>query len=225
MGAVLEFNDRSIRNLFLLIMFLTTTIVMEALFEGETYELPIFFIRSAIGFSLFWLLEFAARKVVHSENTKQKKNLQKMIFLGRYACLGGLLYFQLNFLFASESIIIAFITCASIFVTFLTTEWFDKKTGNIKDKKTDNIEESETFTAASKWLIVFLTFCIGYFVGKWSGGYWDNTEIEIHIGLVSAVVVACVLEFQMKKQNRDAQKAHSTIEDNSLRLNNDSTSL
>ncbi|MDE0635717.1 MAG: AtpZ/AtpI family protein [Candidatus Poribacteria bacterium] len=210
MGAVLELEDRSIRTIYLLTLCLTITVVVEALIKRESSTLPIFLIGSAIGFSLFWSIEFAARKVVLSEKTRQSKYLQGIIFFSRYTVLGGLFYF----LFASIDIIFAIISC----IGYFGSAWFSSKLGD--EKRVTNVE---VFSLASNGLIIVLAFCIGYFTGKWIGGYFGHAEIGSNIGLALGFAAALVQGFRMEKQRRDAsRKAQDTKENNLLRLNNDS---
>jgi hypothetical protein len=203
MGAVLELENRFIRNIYLFTFGLTITVIIEALLKGKSSTLPIFLIGSAIGFSLFWSIEFAARQVVLTEKTKQTKYLLNMIFLGRYTVLGGLLYFLFNFLFASTDIILALLACVTICVTFFVSNWLGSKLGDTK-----RITNVEMFNLASYGLKIVLAICIGYFVGKWIGGYLGNAEIGSNIGLTLGAAAALVHGFRVEKQRREAaQKA------------------
>jgi hypothetical protein len=210
MGAILELEDRSIRTIYLLTLCLTITVIVETLIKGESSTLPIFLIGSTIGFSLFWSIEFAARKVVFSEKTKQTKHLQGIIFFCRYTVLGGLFYF----LFTSIDIIFVIMSC----IGFFGSAWFSSKLGDAK-----KVTDVQMFALASSGLIVILAFCIGYFGGKWIGGKLGNAEIGSYIGLSLGFAAALVQGLRMEKQRRDAaQKAQDTKENNLLRLNNDS---
>ncbi len=204
MSAVLELENRSIRNIYFFTFGLTITAIMEALLKGKSSTLPIFLIGSAIGFSLFWSIEFAARQVVLTEKTKQTKYLLNMIFLGRYTVLGGLLYFLFNFLFASTDIILALLVCVTICVTFFVVNWLNSKLSDAKLGDAKRITNVEMFNIASYGLKIVLAICIGYFVGKWIGGYLGNAEIGSYIGLTSAVVTVLVQGLRMEKQRRDA---------------------
>ena len=218
MGAALEFEDRFIRNIYLFTLGLTVSVVVEALIKGAFSALPIFLIGSAIGFSLFWSIEFAARQVVLTEKTKQTKYLLNMIFLGRYTVLGGLLYFLFNFLFASTDIILALLACVTICVTFFVVNWLNSKLSDAK-----RVKNVKMFDIASSGLIIFLALCIGYFVGKWIGRYLGNVEIGSYIGLAFGFAAMFVRGFRMEKQRRDAaQQARDMKKENLLRINNDS---
>lgn len=213
MGTALKHEDRSIRTIYLLTLCLTITVILEALIKGEASTLPIFLIGSSIGFSLFWSIEFAARKVVLSEKTQQTKYLQGTIFFCRYTVLGGLFYF----LFTSIDIVFAIIGC----IGYFGSAWFSSKFGDAK-----RVTDVEMFALASNGLIIVLAFCIGYFGGRWIGGYWDNAEIGSYVGLSLGFAAALVKGFRMEKQRREAaQKAQDTKEDNLFRLNNDSSLL
>ena len=209
MGAVLEFEDRSIQTIYLLTLCLTITVVVEALIKGESSTLPIFLIGSTIGFSLFWSIELITRKVVLPGKTEQTKYLQGIIFFSRYAVLGGLFYF----LFALIDIVFAIMSC----ITYFGGAWLSSKLGD--PKKVTNVE---MIVHASNGLIIVLAFCVGYFMGRWIGGYFGNAEIGSNIGLALGFAAALVQGFRMQKQRRDAQKTQSTKKDNLLRLNNDS---
>ena len=223
MGAVLELENRFIRNIYLFTYGLTVSVVVEALIKGESSTLPIFLIGSAIGFSLFWSIEFAARQVVLTEKTKQTKSLLSMIFLGRYTVLGVLLYFLFYFLLASTDIILALSACVTICVTFFVVNWLGSKLGDAKLGDAKRITNVEMFNIASYGLKIVLAICIGYFVGKWIGGYLGNAEIGSNIGLTLGAAAALVHGFRVEKQRREAaQKAQDTKEDNLLRSNNDS---
>ena len=203
MGAALEFEDRFIRNIYLFTLGLTVSVVVEALIKGAFSALPIFLIGSAIGFSLFWSIEFAARQVVLTEKTKQTKSLLSMIFFGRYTVLGVLLYFLFYFLLASTDIILALSACVTICVTFFVSNWLGSKLGDAK-----RITNVEMFNLASYGLKIVLAICIGYFVGKWIGGYLGNAEIGSNIGLTLGAAAALVHGFRVEKQRREAaQKA------------------
>ena len=218
MSAVLEFEDRSIRNIYLFTFGLTVSVVVEALLKGKSSTFPIFLIGSTIGFSLFWSTEFAARRVVLTEKTKQTKYLLNMIFLGRYTVLGGLLYFLFNFLFASTDIILALLACVTICVTFFVVNWLNSKLSDAK-----RVKNVKMFDIASSGLIIFLALCIGYFVGKWIGRYLGNVEIGSYIGLAFGFAATFVRGFRMEKQRRDAaQQARDMKKENLLRINNDS---
>ena len=209
MSAVLELEDRFIRYIYVFTFSLAISVGGEALIKGESSALPIFLIGSAIGFSLFWSIESAARKIVLPDKTKQTEYVLGMIFLSRYTVLGGLLSFLIYFLLASTDIIFALITCVTICVTFFVGNWLGEKTSNIK--------ELEMFALASNGLIVVLAFCIGYFVGKWIGGYLGNAEIGSYIGLALGVAAVLVQGFRVEKQRRDAaQQAQDTKENNLL---------
>jgi hypothetical protein len=211
MGAALEFEDRFIRNIYLFTLGLTVSVVVEALLKGKSSTLPIFLIGSAIGFSLFWSIEFAARQVVLTEKTKQTKSLLSMIFFGRYTVLGVLLYFLFYFLLASTDIILALSACVTICVTFFVSNWLGSKLGDTK-----RITNVEMFNLASYGLKIVLAICIGYFVGKWIGRYLGNVEIGSYIGLTPAVVTGIVQGFRMEKQRRDAAQQAKNTEDNDL---------
>jgi hypothetical protein len=203
MSAVLEFEDRSIRNIYLFTFGLTITVIIEALLKGKSSTFPIFLIGSTIGFSLFWSIEFAARQVVLTEKTKQTKYLLNMIFLGRYTVLGGLLYFLFNFLFASTDIILALLACVTICVTFFVVNWLNSKLSDAK-----RVKNVKMFDIASSGLIIFLALCIGYFLGKWIGGKFGDASIGANIGLVLGVATGLVQGFRMEKHRREAaQKA------------------
>ena len=204
MSAVLELENRSIRNIYFFTFGLTITAIMEALLKGKSSTLPIFLIGSTIGFSLFWSIEFTARRVVLTEKTKQTKYLLNMIFLGRYTVLGGLLYFLFNFLFASTDIILALLACVTICVTFFVVNWLNSKLSDAKLGDAKRITNVEMFNIASSGLKIVLAICIGYFVGKWIGGYLGNAEIGSYIGLTPAVVTVLVQGLRMEKQRRDA---------------------
>ncbi len=209
MGAALEFEDRSIRNIYLFTFGLTVSVVVEALIKGAFSALPIFLIGSTIGFSLFWSIEFAARRVVLTEKTKPTKYLLNMIFLGRYTVLGGLLYFLFNFLFASTDIILALLACVTICVTFFVVNWLNSKLSDAK-----RVKNVKMFDIASSGLIIFLALCIGYFVGKWIGRYLGNVEIGSYIGFAFGFAAALVQGLRLQKQRRDAaQKAQDTEEE------------
>ena len=214
MGAVLKFENRSIRDIYLFIFPFTIVVIVEALITEAliTSTLPIFLIGSTIGYSLFWLIEFVVWRFILLGKTKQTKYVQGVIFFSRYTVLGGLLYF----LFASIDIIYACLTC----IVYLGSTWFGSKEGDAK--KVTNIE---MFDLASSCLIVMLAFCIGYFVGKWIGGYFGYAEIGSYIGLSLGFVAALVQGRRVEKQRRDAQKAQDVKEDNLLALNNDSPLL
>ena len=149
MSAVLEFEDRSIRHVYLFTIGLTVAVVVEALIKGESSTLPIFLIGSTIGFSLFWSIEFAVRRFIFIGKTKY---LRSIIFLSRYAISGGLLYF----LFASIDIIFAIISC----ITYFGSTWMGSKLGNAK-----RITDADMFNLTSYGLKIVLAICIGYFVG------------------------------------------------------------
>jgi hypothetical protein len=200
MGAVLELENRFIRNIYLFTFGLTITVIIEALLKGKSSTLPIFLIGSAIGFSLFWSIEFAARQVVLTEKTKQTKYLLNMIFLGRYTVLGGLLYFLFNFLFASTDIILALLACVTICVTFFVVNWLNSKLSDAKLGDTKRITNVEMFNLASYGLKIVLAICIGYFVGKWIGRYLGNVEIGSYIGLAFGFAAMFVRGFRMEKQ-------------------------
>ena len=214
MGAVLELENRFIRNIYLFTFGLTVSVVVEALLKGKSSTFPIFLIGSTIGFSLFWSIEFTARQVVLTEKTKQTKSLLSMIFLGRYTVLGVLLYFLFYFPLASTDIILALSACVTICVTFFVSNWLGSKLGDAKLGDAKRITNVEMFNLASYGLIVVLALCIGYFVGKWIGGYLDNAEIGSNIGLTLGVAAALVQGFLLQKQRRDAaQKAQDTEEE------------
>ena len=192
MGAVLELEDRFIRNIYLLTFCLIVSVVVEALLKGESSAFPGFLIASAIGFSLFWSIELIVRKVVLSDKMELTKRLLGIIVFPRYTVLGMLIYFLLYFLLASTGIVFVLITCG----TFFVGNWLAEKTGNIKELK--------MFTLASIGLIVVLAFCIGYFMGRWIGRYFGNAEVGGSIGLVFGFAAAIVQGFRVQKQRRDA---------------------
>jgi hypothetical protein len=204
MGAVLELENRFIRNIYLFTFGLTVSVVVEALLKGKSSTFPIFLIGSTIGFSLFWSIEFAARQVVLTEKTKQTKSLLSMIFLGRYTVLGVLLYFLFYFLIASTDIILALLVCVTICVTFFVVNWLNSKLSDAKLGDAKRITNVEMFNIASYGLKIVLAICIGYFVGKWIGGYLGNAEIGSYIGLTPAVATGLVRGFRMEKQRREA---------------------
>ena len=213
MRAVLKFDNRAIRDIYLFIFTFTTVVIAEALITavlrtGESSTLPIFLIGSTIGYTLFWLIEFVAWRFILLAKMKQTKYLQGAIFFSRYTVLGGLLYF----LFASIDIIYAIITC----IVYFGSMWFGSKEGDAK--RGTNIE---MFELASIGLIVVLAFCIGYFGGTWIGGHFGNAEIGSYIGVVLGFVVAFVLGDRVRKQRSNAQKAQDPKEESLLRLNND----
>ncbi len=212
MDAIFELEDRFIRDIYLFIFPFTIVVILEALISEAliTSTLPIFLIGSTIGYSLFWLIEFVGWRFILLGKTKQTKYVQGVIFFSRYTVLGGLLYF----LFASIDIVYACLTC----IVYFGSTWFGNKEGDAK--KVTNIE---MFALASNGLIVMLAFCIGYFVGKWIGGYFGYAELGAYIGLALGFVAALVQGFRMEKQRRDAaKKSQDTKENNLLRLNNDS---
>ena len=216
MSAVLELENRFIRYTYYLILVFTLMVNGETL-KSEPSKFPILLIGSTIGVCLFWFIEFAARQVALPEKTEQTKRLLGIIVLGRYTVLGVLTYFLLYFLLDLSSIdsIFALITCIIICVPVFVYNWLRERAGIIK--------ELEMFYLASSGLIIFLALCIGYFVGKWIGGYLGNAEIGSYIGLTPAVVTGIVQGFRMEKQRRDAaQKARDMKKENLLRINNDS---
>ena len=214
MGAALELENRFIRNIYLFTFGLTVSVVVEALIKSESSTLPIFLIGSAIGFSLFWSIEFAARQVVLTEKTKQTKYLLNMIFLGRYTVLGVLLYFLFYFLLPSTDIILALSACVTICVTFFVVNWLNSKLSDAKLGDAKRITNVEMFNIASYGLKIVLAICIGYFVGKWIGGYLGNAEIGSYIGLAFGFAATFVRGFRMEKHRREAaQKAQDTEEE------------
>ena len=216
MGAVLELENRFIRYTYYLILVFTLMVNGETLMS-ETSSFPILLIGSTFGLSLFWFIEFAARQVDLSEKTDQTKHLLGIIVLGRCAVLGVLICFLLYFLLSLDSrdVIFALITWGVICVPLIVYNWLRERAGIIK--------ELEMFYLASSGLIIFLVLCIGYFLGKWIGGFFDNAEIGSYIGLVPGFAVGLVQGCRMDKQRRNAaQKAQDTKEDNLLRSNNDS---
>ena len=92
MGPVLEVGDRFIRQVYILTICLT--IVVAAVLLGfKRSAFPSFLIGSAISLSLFWSIEFAVRRLIQPGRTKRTKYLLGFIALGKYAVLGGILYF------------------------------------------------------------------------------------------------------------------------------------
>ena len=218
MRTVLDFNDRSILNIYLFILFLTITVILEAWMTGQASTLPIFLVGCTIGFSLFWVIEFAAQRVVLTEKNNQTKNLPRMIFLGRYTVLGGLLYFLFNFLFTSVGIVLGLLTCFTICISFFVGNWFNSKLSNAK-----SVANVKIFDVASYGLNIVLAFCIGYFVGRWIGRNLDEVESGENYGLVLGIVVAIIESFRMGKKRRLAeQQVQENKEDNILlRMEND----
>ena len=216
MSAVLEFEDRFIRNIYLFTFGLTITVIIEALLKGKSSTLPIFLIGSTIGFSLFWSIEFAARQVVLTEKTKQTKYLLNMIFLGRYTVLGVLLYFLFYFLIASTDIILALSACVTICVTFFVVNWLNSKLSDAKLGDTKRITNVEMFNIASYGLKLSSLFVS---VISWASGSEDiwATQKSDHIsGWLSAVATGIVQGFRMEKQRRDAAQQAKNTEDNDL---------
>ena len=209
MGAVLKFENRSIRDIYSFITLSTVVTILEALITEAliTSTLPIFLIGITIGYSLFWLIEFVVWRFILLGKTKQTKDLQGIIFFSRYTVLGGLLYF----LFASIDIIYAILTC----IVYCGSMWFGSKEGAAK-----RVTNIEMFDLASRGLIFILAFCIGYFGGRWIGGHFGNAEIGSYIGFALGFVAVFVLGSRVQKQRRDTQKAQDPKEDNLLRLNN-----
>lgn len=221
MGAVSKFEDQyqSIQTIYVFTVGLTIAAIVEAVLKGETSALPHFLIYSTIGFGLFWSIEFAARQVVLPEKTEQTKRVLRMIYLGRYMGLGVLLYFLFNFLFTSTGIVPGLLACFTICVTYFVGNWFNSKLDNTK-----RVTNVKMFSLASSGLIIVLAFCIGFFGGRWLGGYWGNAEIGSYIGLALGFVAALVQGLRVEKQRREAaQKVQDTKEENLLRLNNDSS--
>lgn len=210
MGAVLKFDNRAIHNIYFSTLTFTIVAILEALITEAliTYTLPIFLIGSTIGYSLFWLIEFVAWRFILLGKTKQTKDLQGVIFFGRYTVLGGLLYF----LIASIDIIYVIITC----IGYGASTWVGSKEDDAK-----RVTNIEMFYHASRGLIIILAFCIGYFGGRWIGGHFGNAEIGSYIGVALGFVVALVLRDQVQKQGSDAQKVQDLKEDSLLRLSND----
>ena len=212
MGAVLKFENRSIRDIYFFIFSLTVVVTVEALITAlrtdESDTLPIFLIGSTIGYSLFWLIEFVVWRFIFLGKAKHTKVSQGIIFFSRYTVLGGLLYF----LFASTDIIYAIITC----IVYFVLRWFGSKEDDAK-----SLANLEMFVLASVGLTSVFAFCIGFFGGRWIGEHFGNAEIGSYIGLVLGFVVAFVLGARVQKQRRDAQKAQDPKEDSLLRINND----
>lgn len=213
MGAVLELENRSIRDIYLFILNITTVVILETLITDVfitpidaaiTSTLPIFLIGCTIGYSLFWLVEFVVWRSILLEKTKRTKYEQRVIFFSRYTVLGGLLYF----LFASIDIIYVIIVC----ILYFGTTWFSNK-GRSKDSSKEHDAKSvtniEMYEIASNGLIFVLTFCMGYFVGRLIGGEFDNADIGANIGLVLGFVVGCVVlivSVRKQKQRRDSEQ-------------------
>lgn len=200
MRAVLKFENRSIQDIYFFILTLTVVVIIETLMTGESSTLPNFLIGSAIGHSLFWLIEFVVWRFSLLGRTKQTKYLQSIIFFSRFTILGGLLYF----LFATVDIIYAIITC----IFYFGSMWLGSRKGD--SKRGTNIEmfdNIQMIDLATYGLKIILTFCIGYFVGKWVGEYFGNAEIGANIGLVLGFVAASVQGHRLEQLRRDAQKA------------------
>lgn len=206
MRAVFKFENRSIHDIYLFVFSLTLVVILESLMTGESSTLPIFLIGSSIGYSLFWLNEIVVWRFILLGKTKQTKYLQGIIFLSRCTILVGLFYF----LFVSMDIIYAIITCT----VYLGGTWFISKAGD--KKRGTNLK---IFDLASFGLVVVLTFCIGYFVGKWIGGYYGYAVFGSKIGLVLGLVAAFVQAWRVAKQRREAQKAQDVKEENLLNPN------
>ncbi len=212
MSVVLDFKDRSILNIYLFIFCLTITVILEAWLTGQVSTLPIFLVGCTIGFSLFWVIEFAAQRVALTGRTNQTKNLSRMIFLGRYTVLGGLLYFLFNFLFTSVGIMLGLLTCFTICISFFVGNWFNDKSSNAK-----SVANIKMFDVASYGLNIVLAFCIGYFGGRWIGRNLDNVESGENYGLVLGIVVAIIESFRMGKKRRLVeQQVQENKEDNTL---------
>ena len=189
MGAVLKFENRSIRSIYLFILSLTVVVTVEALITalrtGESDSLPILLIGSTIGYSLFWVIEFVVWRFFLKNAAK--KGLTGIIFISRYTVLGGLLYF----LFTSTDIIYAIITC----IVYLLSTRFGSK-----DDVGNRMVNLEVFVLASVGLMFVLSFCIGYFGGMWIGEHFGKVEIGSYIGLVLGFVVALVLGWVLSRK-------------------------
>ncbi len=216
MSAVLELENRFIRYTYYLILLFTLMVNGETLRNDESLSFSILLIGSTIGFGLFWFIEFSTRQVFFSKNLELTRHLLGIILLGRCVVFGTLTCFLLYFLLSLDSrdVIPALITWAVICVTGFIYNWLRERTGVIK--------ELEIYHLASSGLIIFLAFCIGYFAGKWIGGYFGNAAIGSYIGLGPGFVVTLVQGGRMEKQRRTAAKnARAAKKENLLKHNTD----
>ncbi len=91
-GATLEFGERSIRQVYIITIFLI--IIIAGVLSGfKLVALPSFLMGSAISLSLFWSLEFVIRRLIRPGKTQKTKYLLGFIALGKYTLLGVLLFF------------------------------------------------------------------------------------------------------------------------------------
>ena len=84
MSAVLELENRSIRNIYFFTFGLTITAIMEALLKGKSSTLRFFSLEVLSGSVYSGLLNSQLGGLFLTEKTKQTKYLLNMIFLGRY---------------------------------------------------------------------------------------------------------------------------------------------
>lgn len=210
MGAVLAFDDRSIRYIYNFILNFTIVVILETvlteLFKASlsaaiTSTLPIFLIGCTIGYSLFWLVEFIVWRSILLGKTKRTKYVQRVIFFSRYTVLGGLLYF----LFASIEIIYVIIVC----IFYFGSTWFSRRgssKASSKEHDANILTNIDMFDLASLGLMVVLTLSMGFFVGRLIGREFGNTNIGANIGLVLGSVVAYIVVFRKAKQRRDSEQ-------------------
>lgn len=196
MNAVLDFEDRSIQNIYIFIYGLTIAVIVEAVLRGRSSTLPIFLFEITIGFFLFWSIEFAVRKVSVPEKTRSKKYFLTIFSLGRYIVLGCLLYFLFKFLFNSSDFFLGgLVVIVTIGISHFISKWLGSKFST-----PEKTSQSNMFDTAANGFKVICAFCIGYFVGRWIGEYYGNAEIGGNLGLVLGIVVAIIEGARLKKK-------------------------
>ena len=211
MCAVLDFEDRSIQNIYLFIFGLTIAVIVEAVLRGRSSTLPIFLCEIAIGYFFYWSIEFADWKVSFSEKTKSKKYFLTIFTFGRYIVLGCLIYFIFKFLIDSTDLLIGLVAIVTITIGHFVSKWLSSKIST--EKRTSQANMSDNAAHGFK---VICAFCIGYFVGRWIGEYYGNAELGGNLGLVLGLVVAFIEGARLKKKRSIAeQHFQENREDNS----------
>ena len=204
MRAVLDFEDRSIQNIYLFIFGLTIAVIIEAVLRGKSSTLPIFLCEITIGFFLFWTIEFAARRVSVPDKTKSKKDFLTIFSLGRYLVAGCLLYFLFKFLFnSSEFFLGGLAVVVTICLGYFISKWLSSKVSNQKSTSQPNMfDTANMFDTTAHGFKVICAFCIGYFVGRWIGENYGNAEIGGSLGLSLGIIVAIIEGSRLKKKHR-----------------------
>jgi hypothetical protein len=225
MGIVLDFEDRSIQNIYLFIFGLTIVVIVEAVLSGRTSTLPIFLCEITIGFFLFWSIEFAVREVSVPEKTRSKKYFLTIFSLGRYIVLGCLYYFLIKFLFNSTDLFLGLTLIVTICIGHFISKWLSSKFSTPKRTSQPNMYDIAAhgfYDIAAHGFKVIYAFCIGYFVGRWIGENYGNAEIGGNLGLSLGIVVAVIEGVRLQKKHRVAeQRLQENKEDNNpLRLEN-----